>query len=66
VHSGLANWHLENGEYGKARQAVSRAAQLDLTFNIGVKWLLTWISPRLALRTVRHHQGRKNDSLPVV
>jgi glycosyltransferase involved in cell wall biosynthesis len=66
VHSGLANWHLETGEYRKAREDVSRAAQLDLTFNIGVKWLLTWISPRLALRTVRHHQERRNDSLPVV
>jgi glycosyltransferase involved in cell wall biosynthesis len=63
VHSGLANWHLETGQYGKAREAVSRAAQLDLTFNIAVKWLLTSMSPRLALRAVRHHQERGKDSL---
>ena len=41
---------------------MSRAAQLDLTFNVAVKWLLTWMSPRLALRTVRHHQERGKDS----
>jgi glycosyltransferase involved in cell wall biosynthesis len=62
VHSGWANLYLETGQYGKAREAVWRAVQLDLTFNIAVKWLLTWISPRLALRTVRQHQERKKDS----
>lgn len=66
VHSGLTNCHLETGQYRKAREAVSRAAQLDLTFNIAVKWLLTWMSPRLALRTVRHHQEKKKDSFPII
>jgi len=66
VHSGWTNWHLETGQYGKAREAVSRAAQLDLTFNVAVKWLLTWMSPRLALRTVRHHQERRKDSVPFI
>jgi glycosyltransferase involved in cell wall biosynthesis len=66
VHSGWANCYLETGQYRKAREAVSRAAQLDLTFNIAVKWLLTWISPRLALRTVRHHQERTKDSSGIV
>jgi len=66
VHSGLANCHLEAGEYGKAREAISRAAQLDLTFNIAAKWLLTWISPRLALRAVERHQQRKKDLVPFV
>jgi glycosyltransferase involved in cell wall biosynthesis len=61
VHSGLANCHLEAGQYGKAREAVSRAAQLDLTFNIAVKWLLTWTSPQLALRTVRRRQERAKE-----
>jgi glycosyltransferase involved in cell wall biosynthesis len=64
VHSGLANWHLEMGEYGKARQSMSKAAQLDLTYNIAVKWLLTWISPQLALRTVRHRLQRKGNPYP--
>lgn len=66
VHSGLANWHLETGEYGKARKAMSRAVQLNLTFHIAVKWLLTWISPRLALRTVRHRQERKENQYPAI
>jgi hypothetical protein len=63
VHSGWANWYLETGEYGQAREAVSRAAQLDLTFSVAVKWLLTWMSPRLARRAVRHHLGRRKDSI---
>jgi glycosyltransferase involved in cell wall biosynthesis len=66
VHSGWANWYLETGEYGKARDAVSRAAQLNLTFNVATKWLLTWMSPRLALKVVQHYQKRKRDSVPFV
>ena len=59
IHSGWTNWYLEAGEYGKAREAVHRAAQMCLTRNIALKWLLTWASPRLARRTVRHHLERK-------
>jgi len=66
VHSGLTNCYLEAGEYGKAREAVSRAARMDLTFNVAVKWLLTWMSPQLALRTVRHRLERKKDPFPVL
>jgi glycosyltransferase involved in cell wall biosynthesis len=66
VHSGLANCFLEAGHYGKARQALSRAAWLDPTFNVAVKWLLTWISPRLALRTVRRHLESKQNPYPVL
>jgi glycosyltransferase involved in cell wall biosynthesis len=63
IYSGWANWYLATGEYAKARQAVSKAAQLNLTFNIALKWLLTRMSPRLALRTVhRHREGRKNSA----
>ena len=65
VHSGLANCYLEAGQHEKAREAVWKAAQLDPTFNIAVKWLLTWMSPRLALRTVQHHQERRKDSFTV-
>jgi glycosyltransferase involved in cell wall biosynthesis len=66
VHSGLANCYLEAGQYGKARHAVSQAAQLDLTFNVGMKWLLTWISPSLALRAVRRHLESKQNPYPVL
>jgi glycosyltransferase involved in cell wall biosynthesis len=66
VYSGLANWHLEMGEKGKARAAMWRAAQLDPTFNIAVKWLLTWASPQMALQTVRSRQAKKQERYPVL
>ena len=65
VHSGWANWYLENEQYGKARQAVSRAAQMDLTVNMAAKWLLTWMTPRLAQRTVQRRRERGKDSFTV-
>jgi glycosyltransferase involved in cell wall biosynthesis len=66
VHSGWANWYLEHGEYANARKSVSRAAKMDLTFGIAVKWLLTWTNPQLALRTVRQHQEKTKDSSGIV
>jgi glycosyltransferase involved in cell wall biosynthesis len=66
VYSGLANCYLEAGQYGKARHAVSQAAQLDLTFNVGMKWLLTWISPWLAVRAVRRHLESKQNPYPIL
>jgi glycosyltransferase involved in cell wall biosynthesis len=66
VHSGWVNWYLEIGQYRKAREAASRAAQVDLTFNSAMKWLLTSTSPRLTLRAVRHHQERNKDSAGIV
>jgi glycosyltransferase involved in cell wall biosynthesis len=66
VHSGLANCHLEAGEYEKARESLSLAVHLHLTFNIVVKWLLSWVSPQLALRTVQRHQERMKSAAPVI
>jgi glycosyltransferase involved in cell wall biosynthesis len=66
IHSGWVNWYLETGQYGKAREAALRAAQLDLTFGVASKWLLVWISPILALRTVRLRQRTKRSSLPTL
>ena len=66
VHSGWTNWYLETRQYAKAREAASRAAKLDLRFSFAVKWLLTWISPRLALRAVQRHQQRTKDVVPFV
>jgi glycosyltransferase involved in cell wall biosynthesis len=63
VHRGWTNLYLETGQYGKAREAASKAAQLDVTFNATAKWLLTWISPQLALRTVQRRRGRQKDSI---
>lgn len=65
IHRGWTNLYLETGEYKKARESASKAAQLDLTFNVAAKWLLTWTSPRLALRTVRRRQQRGKESFTV-
>jgi glycosyltransferase involved in cell wall biosynthesis len=62
VHSGWVNCYLETGKYRKARQAASRAVQMNPSFNIAVKCLLTWISPRLALGTLRRRRESKKDS----
>ena len=66
IHSGLANCHLQAGEYAKAREEAFKAVQTALGFNLAVKWMLTWISPRLALRTVELHQQRKKTAAPFV
>ncbi len=66
IHSGWANWYLETGQYVKARGAAWKAVQMDPNFNVLAKWLLTWVSPRLALRTVRHHQERMKESSGIV
>lgn len=65
VHSGWVNCYLETGQYAKARTAAYKAAQMNLTFNFAVKWLLTWISPRLALQTVRHRENKKASAFSV-
>ena len=66
IHSGWTNWYLESGQYEKARQAASRAVRTDLTFNVAVKWLLTWMNPRLALLTIRRHQEITKESAGIV
>jgi glycosyltransferase involved in cell wall biosynthesis len=66
IHSAWTNWHLAAGDYRRARQAVSKAVLLDPTFNTAAKWLMTFISPTLALRSVRRHQERQKDSASIV
>jgi glycosyltransferase involved in cell wall biosynthesis len=65
IHSGWVNCYLETGQYGKARLAASKAAQMNLTFNVAMKWLLTWISPQLALQTVRHRESKRASAFTV-
>jgi len=66
VYSGLANCYLETGRYDEARRAISRAARFDLTFNVAMKWVLTWLSPRLALRAVQRHLETKQNPFPIL
>lgn len=65
VHSGWATWYLEREQYGKARESVSRAAHLCLTFKVAAKWLLTHVSPELALQSVRQHRQRHKNTFTV-
>jgi glycosyltransferase involved in cell wall biosynthesis len=65
IHNGWVNWHLESGDYRKARAAAYKAAQLNLTFNIAMKWLLTWISPRIALQTVHRRESKSASEFTV-
>jgi len=65
VHSGWVNCYLEAGEYGKARAAALKAARLNLTKNYAIKWLLTWISPGVALRTVRRRESKRASEFTV-
>jgi glycosyltransferase involved in cell wall biosynthesis len=65
VHSGWVNCYLETGQYGKARVAASKAAQMNPKFNVIVKWLLTWISPELVLRTIRRRGSKKASAFTV-
>jgi hypothetical protein len=65
VHSGWVNCYLETGQYGKARAAAFKAAQMNLTFNMAMKLFLTWISPSLALRTVRQRENKRASAFTV-
>lgn len=48
VHSRWANWYIENRQYEKAREALSRAALYGLSSRMVVKWALMQIAPQLA------------------
>jgi len=65
VHSGWVNCYLESGQYAKARVAASKAAQMALTLNVAIKWMLTWISPQLALRIARRREGERASAFTV-
>jgi glycosyltransferase involved in cell wall biosynthesis len=65
IHSGWANCYLERGENAKAREAALKAAQTNLNFNLAAKWLLMWMSPRLALRAVRQRQDDRKRVMTV-
>lgn len=60
VHSGWANWFLQKGEYGKAREAVAEAARIHLTPNLAIKWALTRSAPRLARKMVLVRDERRS------
>ena len=52
VHSALANWCLEGGQYKQARQQVAKAAQYEFTSSLVVKWTLATLAPWIARRII--------------
>ena len=48
LHSHWANWHLENGRYDEALEAVSRAVKYEVTLRTTFKWVLIRLAPTLA------------------
>lgn len=65
IHSGWANWYLESGQFRNARTAALKAVRTDLTLNAVAKWMLTWTSPGLALRAVRHRENKRASAFTV-
>ncbi len=61
VHSAWANWYLVNGQYKKAREAVSTAVAYDFTLKIAAKWILTIVCPKFTEQLV---QSRSYSSAP--
>jgi len=57
VHSGWANWHLENERYGEARRAVSRALQYEAEPRMLLKWALVWVAPGVSRRLFAKSQS---------
>jgi glycosyltransferase involved in cell wall biosynthesis len=50
VHSGWTNWYLEQRQYDKARQSVSTAMKYQITPELAIKWVLSWLAPGIARR----------------
>jgi glycosyltransferase involved in cell wall biosynthesis len=65
IHSGWSNWYLWNGETANARRAVSTALRFDPSLKLGAKWLLTFLAPALALRTLNQRQQQKSSTTTV-
>jgi glycosyltransferase involved in cell wall biosynthesis len=57
VHSGWANWYLENGEFELAQKSLTSALKYHLTVNLLAKWILARFSPRFAKRLVAQREG---------
>lgn len=48
THSAWANWCLEAGRYGEAREALSKAVRIEATGPLMIKWILARIAPSFA------------------
>jgi glycosyltransferase involved in cell wall biosynthesis len=59
VHSSWANHHLRAGDYEKALESVSKAAEYEVTPGIALKWVLTVMAPWVVKRAlIRREQSK--------
>lgn len=65
VHSEWTNWYLYNREYGKAREAASEAAKLNLRANLAIKWVLVHSAPELARKAMLMREGISDAEAPM-
>ncbi|HEY6445197.1 MAG TPA: glycosyltransferase family A protein [Acidobacteriaceae bacterium] len=65
THSGWVNYYLETGQHARARAAASKALSMNPGINVAAKWLLTWLAPGVALRTVRQRESRRASEFTV-
>jgi glycosyltransferase involved in cell wall biosynthesis len=65
IHSGWVNCHLSSGQSGKARASAWEALRVAPSVNYVAKWLLTCMSPALALRTIRQRGTKKASAFTV-
>jgi len=57
-YSKWTNLYMKNGEYSKAREAVSAAARYRLTPGIALKWAMAYLAPQLGGRFIRWREDR--------
>lgn len=58
VQSEYANCHLSEGDFAKAREALTRAAGYNLTPSLALKWALARFAPGLARTLVMRRQAK--------
>jgi hypothetical protein len=65
VHSGWVNFYLGAGLNNKARSAAFQAVRMNPNPKLVLKWLLSWISPGMALRAYQMRERKKASSFTV-
>lgn len=63
VHSGWANWFLQQKDYPNARNAVNQAARTCVTPGVAIKWALTQCAPSIARKVVLLREERRTRAV---
>lgn len=62
THNDWANWHLEKGEYDKARKAMSKAVGTQFTAKSAAKLVLATLAPAIARKEFRRRDEERRRS----